>query len=322
MPIKPFDLLVIGELNIDLILSGGDIKPRFGQAEQLVDDVSLMLGGSTAILACGAAVLGLKVTFASEIGQDEFGSYLLRELKQRKVDTSYISISQKVKTGITVHLSLPDDRAMLTYAGTMATFSGAGVGRDLISQARHVHMSSYFLQPGVQPFVPEIFTLAHQCGATTSLDTGWDPSEVWASGMKDVLKVTDIFLPNEREAMAISGETSSEAAMEHLAETIPLVVVKQGSHGAIACQSGIKYSIPAFPIVPVETTGAGDNFNAGFLYAYINQLPIMECLRWGAACGAMATLLPGGLAGQCPAAQVRDWMDAHQPDRRGYRSTR
>jgi ribokinase len=312
MPDKPFDLLVIGELNVDLILNGGDIKPRFGQAEQVVDDATLMLGGSTAILACGAAVLGLKVAFASEIGQDEFGTYLLGELKHRKVDTSHISINQKVKTGITVHLSLPDDRAMLTYTGTMTTFSGAGIAHDLISQACHVHMSSYFLQPGVQPYLPDIFKMAHQAGATTSLDTGWDPSEKWDSGLNDVLRVTDIFLPNEREAMAISATATSEEAMEKLAETVPLVVIKKGADGAVARHLGLAYSVPAYPVEPLETTGAGDNFNAGLLYAHIKKMPLKECLQWGAACGALATLQPGGLAGQHPAEQVKAWMDARR----------
>jgi sugar/nucleoside kinase (ribokinase family) len=310
MPEKIYDLLVIGELNIDLILSGGDLRPRFGQAEQLGEDAVLALGSSSAILACGVACLGMKVTFSGEVGVDEFGSFVLSQLEKRGVDNTQVSIAQDGKTGVTVHLSLPHDRSMLTYPGTMATFSGARIPEDLIRQARHVHMSSYFLQPGVQPYLASIFATARRAGATTSLDTGWDPSEVWESGLQEVLPGVDIFLPNEREAMAIARAENCEQAVVKLAETVPLVVVKRGEHGALAHQAGRDYAVPAFKVTPVETTGAGDNFNAGFLYARLKGLPLEDCLRWGAACGAIATLQPGGLDGQRPAAEVQAWMSA------------
>jgi sugar/nucleoside kinase (ribokinase family) len=312
MPEKIYDLLVIGELNVDLILSGGDLRPRFGQAEQLVNDATLALGSSSAIMACGASKLGLKVAFAGEVGSDEFGTFVLRELEARCLSLRGVRTDPNGKTGVTVHLSLPHDRSMLTFTGTMATFSGANISQELIKQARHVHMSSYFLQPGVQPYLPAIFDAAHRSGATTSIDTGWDPSEKWESGLSEVLRHVDIFLPNDREAMAIARAGTCEQAAEKLAATVPLVVIKRGALGALARQAGQNYAVPVYPVTPVETTGAGDNFNAGFLYARLSGLPLEDCLRWGAACGALATLQPGGLDGQRPAAEVKAWMDAHR----------
>jgi ribokinase len=309
---KIFDLLVIGELNVDLILSGGDLHPRFGQAEQLVNDATLALGSSSAIMACGASRLGLKVAFAGEVGQDEFGTFVLHELEQRGLTMSGVRVDPNGKTGVTVHLSLPHDRSMLTFTGTMATFSGANISQELIHQARHIHISSYFLQPGVQPHLRAVFATAHQSGATTSLDTGWDPSEKWETGLPEVLREVDIFLPNDREAMAIARCGTCAQAAEKLAETVPLVVIKRGERGALARQNGKNYAVPVYPVTPVETTGAGDNFNAGFLYARLTGLPLEACLQWGAACGALATLQPGGLGGQRPAAEVKAWMDAHR----------
>jgi sugar/nucleoside kinase (ribokinase family) len=308
---KVFDLLVIGEICVDLILRGGDLRPRFGQAEQLVEQANLVLGGSTALLACGAARLGLKVTFASKVGQDEFGNFALGQLARRGVDTSHVVRTPSEKTGLTVHLSLPDDRSMLTYPGTMGTFSGEDIPEDLLNQARHVHLSSYFLQPGIQPNLASIFSTAHRYGATTSLDTGWDPSEGWDSGLARVLSEVDIFLPNENEAMAITRAESVHQAAVKLAEIIPSVVIKQGDKGVLARQAGKEYFVPAFNITPIETTGAGDNFNAGFLFARLDGLPLEACLHWGAACGALATLQPGGLDGQLPASEVQAWMAAH-----------
>lgn len=312
MPEKNFDLLVIGELNVDLILSGGDLRPRFGQAEQLVNDATLALGSSSAIMACGVSRLGLKVAFAGEVGSDEFGTFVLRELEARGLSLAGVRTDPDGKTGITVHLSLPQDRSMLTYTGTMATFSGANISQELIRQARHVHVSSFFLQPGVQPYLPEVFDAAHRSGATTSLDTGWDPSERWESGLGEVLHHVDIFLPNDREAMAIARARTCEKAAKELAKTVPLVIIKCGERGALAWQAGKDYTVPVYPVTPVETTGAGDNFNAGFLYAHLSGLPLEDCLRWGAACGAIATLQPGGLDGQRPAAEVQAWMDEHR----------
>ena len=308
---KVFDLLVIGEICVDLILRGGDLRPRFGQAEQLVEQADLVIGGSTALLACGAARLGLKVTFASKVGQDEFGNFALGQLASRGVDTNHIVRTPSEKTGLTVHLSLPDDRSMLTYPGTMGTFSGEDVPEDLLSQARHVHLSSYFLQPGIQPDLASIFSTTHQHGATTSLDTGWDPAEGWDSGLARVLREVDIFLPNENEAMAITrAETTHQAALK-LAGIVPLVVIKQGDKGALARQAGKDCVVPAFKITPVETTGAGDNFNAGFLYSRLIGLPLEACLHWGAACGALAALQAGGLDGQLPPNEVQAWMAVH-----------
>ncbi len=311
MPAKKFDLLVIGELNVDLILAGSDLMPRFGQAEQLLEDAVLALGSSSAILACGAARLGLKVAFAGEVGRDEFGTFVMQQMERRGVDLSGVSVDPGGKTGITVALSQPHDRAMFTFQGTMATCTGEKIPEDLILRSRHVHFSSYFLQPGMRSRLAGIFASAHYSGATTSFDTGWDPAGRWDSGLADVLKNVDIFLPNDREAMAIARKDTVEEALAALARNIPLVVIKQGSRGAVASRMGEVLHVPVYRVDPVETTGAGDNFNAGFLYAYLQGFPLEECLRWGSACGALATLQPGGLDGQRSAAEVRGWMGSH-----------
>ena len=176
---RDYDILVIGELNVDLILSGHDVTPAFGQAEKLVDDATLATGSSSAIFACGASRLGLRVAFAGKVGDDEFGRFMVRSLQEQGVDTTHVIVDHKVKTGLTVHLSRPHDRAMLTYLGSIAAFRAEEIDRQVLGRARHVHMSSFFLQTGIRHEAADLFAAARTAKATVSLDPGWDPAESW-----------------------------------------------------------------------------------------------------------------------------------------------
>ena len=116
---KLFDLLVAGEINPDLILTG-DVEPAFGQAEKLVDSADLEVGSSSAIFACGAARLGLKVAFAGVCGDDFFGRFMLAEMTKRGIDISHIVVDPALQTGLSVILNRGGDRAILTHPGCIA----------------------------------------------------------------------------------------------------------------------------------------------------------------------------------------------------------
>ncbi len=300
-----FDILVLGDINVDLIL-GPQARPVFGQVETLVDDAELTVGGSGAIFAMGAAKLGLCVAQCGVVGDDSFGRFLLASLHSRGVETRGVVIDPSAKTGLSVHLRADSDRAILTYLGTIDSLSAERIAEDLPAQARHLHISSYFLQHKLRAGLPHLLRRARAAGTTVSLDTNWDPSERWDHGLPEVLALVDVFLPNEQEALAITGCADIESALEALAATVPTVVVKQGAAGASCRQGARRYYDPGFAMpTVVDTTGAGDSFNAGFLYGVLHNWEIPGALALACACGAASTQAVGGTAAQPDLAQAK-----------------
>jgi sugar/nucleoside kinase (ribokinase family) len=292
-----FDILTIGEINVDLIL-GSDARPIFGQFEKVVDDTTLTVGGSGTIFAMGAARLGLRVAYCGVVGDDTFGRFMLDHLHQRRIDTRGVIIDPTLKTGLSVILNVPNDRAILTHLGAIDALRAGQVDRRLLAQCRHIHITSYFLQHNLRPGLAALLAQARAGGATVSLDTNWDPSERWDDGLHEVLAQTDLFLPNEQEARAITGTTTLATALSTLASTIPTVAIKNGARGAVCRQGNQVVLDPGFPMPVVDTTGAGDSFNGGFLYGWLHHWQLADALALGCACGALSTQAAGGTAAQ------------------------
>jgi sugar/nucleoside kinase (ribokinase family) len=308
--VTPYDILVLGEINVDLILTAAEIKPVPGQ-ERLVDEVELTMGSSSVIFACGAARLGLKVAFAGVVGDDEFGRFMLRGMAARNIDVTPVRVDPALKTGITVSLSTPIDRAMLTYAGSISALEAEDVDRGYLDRTRHLHVSSFYLQDRLRAGLPAFLAKARECGLSTSLDPGYDPREIWDSGLRETLAHVDVLMPNEVEAAAITGETSPEAALSALARQIPVSAVKLGAKGAIA-QRGRETVRATPPAVETrDTTGAGDSFDAGFVYGYLACWPLARTLRLACTCGALATRVPGGTNGQPTLGEALAVMKEH-----------
>ncbi len=297
------DLLVIGEINPDLILRGADVAPEFGQAEKLVDDARLTLGSSSVISACGAARLGLSVAFIGLVGDDEFGRYMLDAMRERNIDISGCIVDPTVPTGMSIILSRPADRAILTYPGTMPLLRAEQIDRSLLEEARHLHVGSYFLLDALRPDLPALFARTRALGRTTSLDTNWDPAGLW--DVAAVLPHLDLFFPNENEALLITGEADLPAAVDQLARQVPTLAVKLGAEGGLARQGSRSVSAPVLPVDVVDTTGAGDSFNAGFLYGYLNNYALEDALALACACGSLSTRASGGTDAQPTLAEAR-----------------
>ena len=291
------DLLVLGDCNPDLILCG-DVEPAFGQTEKLVDEARLVVGGSGAIMACGAARLGLRTAFSGVVGADVFGRFMLAELGERGVDTTGCLVDMNRPTGLSVILSHGEDRAILTSPGTIYDLRGEVVDADLMRMARHVHVSSYFLQKGLQCDLPGLFRELRDVGTTTSIDPNWDPSEEWDSGLLSLLDLTDCFFPNSAEARAITGVEDIDIAAEALAEHGTVVAVKFGQGGGLAMSGSEVVRSESIPANVVDTTGAGDSFDAGFLAGRLNGWPLDRCLALAVACGSLSTRAMGGTAAQ------------------------
>jgi len=293
---KQFDVLVAGEINPDLILSG-NVVPEFGQVEKLVDHATLTIGSSSAIFACGAARLGLRVAFIGVCGDDIFGHFMLDEMQKRNVDVTNSIVREGGQTGFSLILNQNADRAILTYLGLIPALQASDISDAMLHQARHLHVASYFLQTNLQPDLAALFQRAHSFGLTTSLDTNYDPSEVW-TGFDELLSATDIFFPNKTEALSITRTKDVPSAAQKLVTKSKLVAIKLGEQGAALQTDDKMISIQSIPVNIVDTIGAGDAFDAGFLYGYLNRWDLEKALQLGVVCGALSTQAAGGTTAQ------------------------
>jgi sugar/nucleoside kinase (ribokinase family) len=300
------DLLVLGDANPDLVLRGGDVEPAWGQAERLVDEGTLTVGGSGAIMACAAAKLGLRTAFAGVVGDDPFGNFMREELASRGVDTSRVLVDPHRPTGVTVVLSRGDDRALLTALGTVADLRGSLVDPDLLRSARHVHVSSYFLQAALRADLPALFDEAHGVQTITSIDPNWDPQEQWDGSLLGVLSATDLFLPNSAEARSITGIDDIDVAAESLAGRGGIVAIKFGDGGGMVVRGEEAIRVPGIHVDVVDTTGAGDTFDAGFIAGYLSDWPLERCLALANVCGGLSTRAAGGVSAQPTMAEAME----------------
>jgi len=287
------DVVTVGELNPDLILDGLDGAPVLGR-EILASGCTFTLGSSTALCAANLAALGLRVGIVGKVGQDLFGDFVLQALRDRRIDASRVIRDPTVRTGLTVSLASPHDRAMVTVAGAMREFRAEEVDLEYVAEARHLHISSLFLQEGLQAGCAGLFRAAKRRGLTTSLDPGWDPGEEWDAGIDGIYPWLDILFVNEVEVSALARKEGWREAALALGTRVELVVVKRGRGGAAAFQAGTGRDHPAFAIRAVDPTGAGDAFDAGFLFGHLAGWSLEECLAWGNACGALTASRPGG----------------------------
>src|SRR4051794_39295804 len=295
-------VLVVGDANPDLLLTG-DVVPRFGQEEQLLEGATLVLGGSAAITASGLARLGIEVSLASVVGDDVFGRDVMARLSARGVDLSRLQVHASLPTGLTVVLDQGHDRAILTRTGTIGALTAEAVIADGLEGLRHVHVASFFLQPLLRPGLPALFRAAHEVGATTSLDTNWDPSGAWA-GLSEVLPLVVVLLVNAAELRALAavalGRPVAELADAAGAFTAygTIVALKDGAAGGRVWTADGEWRQPGLPVRLADAVGAGDSFDAGFLAGLAEGLPPHEALRWAVGCGSLSVRAAGGTAAQ------------------------
>lgn len=297
---RVLDVVTVGDMFVDLIVSGGDVVPRFGQVEQLVGDYALEMGGSCNIFACQAAKLGLRTAVLGRVGDDDFGRLIVQRLAECGVNTGGILADAGLKAGLGIALCTPDDRAILTYMGLIADLRPSDIDDGRLAAARHLHYGSYFLHTGLLPHAVSIVAHARELGLTVSLDTNWDPSEEWNSGLDDILPMTDVFFPNEQEALLISRcGRLDEAAEQFISQGVRIVVIKRGSQGASVTTQDETIHCTAHPAADGgDSIGAGDSFDAGFLAGWLRGLPLETCLDIACTCGRLVAEQIGGLRGQ------------------------
>ncbi|TAL80375.1 MAG: carbohydrate kinase family protein [Bacteroidetes bacterium] len=291
---KNTDVIVIGELNVDIILNDIDQFPAVGK-EIIANTMAVALGSSSAICASNLSALGPKVGFIGKVGDDNFSQVILASLKSKNVDISHIIKSKSLNTGATIVLTYGQDRANVTFPGAMNDLGLNDIDLVYLSQARHMHFSSCFIQPGIRNDLTTLFRKAKESGLTTSLDTQWDPEEKWDLPLEKLLPFVDVFLPNIQEFKFLTRSNTIEEGIKKLQYFANNVVIKNGSDGAIAWDGKDIIYQPAFRNDQVvDCIGAGDSFNAGFIMDFINKKPLKECLETGALTGAINTTKAGG----------------------------
>jgi sugar/nucleoside kinase (ribokinase family) len=288
------EVIVIGELNADLLLNDIAEFPSIGK-EILAQKMTLTLGSSSAIFASNLCSLGTGVTFTGSVGRDDFGAFCIECLNKANVETKYIKIDNENGTGLTVILNYGEDRAMVTCQGAMKYFSVKDIDFDQFKYSRHLHFSSYFLQPGIAPDIHVVFRKAKEMGLTVSFDPQWDPDEKWDLNLREVLPYVDVFLPNKKEFMALTGSDNWKEGLRSFKDHPNTIVIKDGNNGSYVFHNNeTNYCPPFLNTDVVDAIGAGDSFNAGFIHQFVKGLSLIECQRYANLIGAISTTEAGG----------------------------
>jgi sugar/nucleoside kinase (ribokinase family) len=299
-------LLVAGELNVDLLLNQIQAFPQLGK-EMIADEMEMCLGSSSAIMAANSAAMGVDTTFCGVVGEDYFGDFILHELERKSVSCRHIKRMKDQKTGCTLIMNYGQDRANVTYQGAMNFLTIRDIPFETSSGYRHLHVSSLFLQKGLQADILQVFINARAAGMTTSLDLQWDPTEQWAFDYARCLPYVDVFMPNESELLALTKAGSLDSAIEEIRPYLNTLALKMGGKGSMGIRDEQELTVPAFEGPHfVDAIGAGDSFNAGFIRKYMTGASLEECLREGNLMGCLNTTAAGGTGAFCSSLKISE----------------
>lgn len=291
-----FDVLVVGELNLDLILDRLESFPELGK-EKIAARQNMMLGSSSAIFASNIARLGPSTAFCGLAGNDDFGETVIKELQQNKVDTRWIKTDEQHQTGLTTVIRHNNDRTMITYPGAMEHFCLQEIPDEAFCSARHLHISSIFLQPEIKKDLLKIVDCAQTHGMSISIDTQWDSAEQWDINLQELLPKIDFFLPNDAEFLNMTGAESVKEGLQQLSDTAGncAIVVTCGKKGATYLADGTINTVSGHTNKNIaDTVGAGDSFNAGLVYRYLQGRPLEDCIKFATVTSVVSTTQPGG----------------------------
>ena len=302
-------VLVVGELNVDIVLSGLASPPVLG-SEILAQRIQMVLGSASAIFASGIARLGHAVGFIGKTGDDDFGRFCRDALQRAGISTDGLLLSSR-PTGATIVLSTRDDRALVTHLGAIADLRYDDLPRDPFRGFRHLHLTSYFLQESLRADFPRLIREAKTAGLTVSFDPNSDPSQKWSPQIWDVMRAADVVFVNELEAHALTNMSNTADALSMLAERLVCAVVKQGSKGATSVRGAERIHVETFRVNVVDTTGAGDSFAAGFVHGMLTKRSLRDCLLFANAAGALSATGVGGTVAQPDAPTLSAFINSH-----------
>jgi sugar/nucleoside kinase (ribokinase family) len=288
-------LLFIGDINVDVLMGGLESLPVTDK-EITCQSFDIAVGSSAVICAAAYASLGGNASFLGLAGQDDYGHFMIRSMNELRINTDLVQRTNTVKTGVTVNLIYQSTRTQVTYPGTICEFDGATVTGNEFKGFDHVHFAGPYLQTKFRPHITRLLKNARDVGATTSLDPQWDQTEQWEF-LDQWLPLLDDLFVNEGEAMSLTQTKTLEDAARNLATKTKNAILKAGPNGSMLFADGKLLTSPAKAVKVVDTTGAGDCFDAGFLFATLEKnLPPQEALKFANATGSRSCLFPGGVA--------------------------
>lgn len=292
---KIWDVITVGDVFVDIVMSGLAAMPKLGE-EVECERLQYEAGGGAAITACGLAKLGCKTAILAVIGKED-SVWFRRRVEDCGVDVRQLILHASEPTATTVSVSTNIDRAFFTYRGAnklLPELLADPTFCQTMQQARHVHLAHAVAPKRLIELAHEL----HDAGTTLSIDVGWSVAWLQDAESLDALKVVDLFLPNEREAELMTGQTETEAILRAFANAgLRSVALKLGANGSALLHDGNYHFAAPHIVVPMDTTGAGDCFDAGFLFAWLHGDAPAECLRIANVCGALSTQALGGIAG-------------------------
>jgi sugar/nucleoside kinase (ribokinase family) len=306
---QKFDVIVAGNYNLDLIFSG---LPRFPEmGKDTIASGFAMLPGEAYTHAVTMHRLGLKVGWAADFGNDDFSRFALEQSRAERLDESLFIHHKKPLRRISVAMSFPQDRAFVTYYDPDPAIP-AVIKALATASARLVYLPGFYYGPFLETGVK----LIHLKKMKLVMDgNSNDPVVMTDPAVSNALHEVDLFLPNASEARRMTGERDLERAMRRLGKKCPLVVVKDGANGAHAWNGRQLFHSAPIAVEVVDTTGAGDCFNAGFIKAWLAGLTLPDCLLWGNIVGGLSTLGMGGTGQRITEEDVRRYLNDQSPTR-------
>jgi sugar/nucleoside kinase (ribokinase family) len=290
---KTCDVAVFGDLFVDLVMAGFSQLPKLGE-EAHASSFRREAGGGAAITSCGLASLGARTRVIGMVGATDL-AWFRQKFESKGVDTRALVAHRTEPTAITVAVSTSSDRVFYTYAGANASLPQlltAADSRQAMASARHVHFA-HLMDPSC---LEELGQWLRAQGCTISVDVGWHESWLADPASIKALRGVDWFFPNQTEAARMTGESDPCRVLKRFRNLgLTGVVLKLGAAGCASLAENELVREPAVPVQAIDLTGAGDCFDAGFLFAWLAGKPLRESLRWGSVCGSLSTRRHGGI---------------------------
>jgi sugar/nucleoside kinase (ribokinase family) len=302
---KPDGLVLsTGRLYCDLVFRGLEAMPRLGE-ERFADDFAIVPGGGGFITAAHLAGLGRPAALLARLGEDPLSQSLLPALEHSGVELAFLERAADAGPQLTVAMIKDGERAFLSRrAGPARPATLPAALGDV--RADHLHIAEF----ATLAEIPHLVTDARHHGLSVSLDPSWDDALIHSPDLVARCNGVDIFLPNASEARAIAGCADLDTAGQRLAQHFSLVVIKDGGDGARLYQGDETIVLPAAPCPAVlDTTGAGDAFNAGLLAAWLAGRSPERALAEGIACGTLSVQSIGGAGCRLDPRQVAGIAD-------------
>jgi len=296
---RSLDVVCLGIMVADVLARPVSRLPERGKLD-LVDRIELHTGGCAVNTGIALAKLGVRTAVMGKVGMDGFGDFIIHTLERHGIDTTGVVRDHVANTSATMVMIDPDgERSFIHYLGANAELRQEDVDLEVVQRGRILHIAGHNLMSRFDgPDAAAVLEAAHRLGVETSLDTAWDATGRWFQLIEPCLPHIDYFVPSIEEARMIAGrEDPAEIARFFLDYGVKIVALKMGEAGCYVTDGERSVRMPVYDVQPIDTTGAGDCFAAGFLAGLIQGWDLERTARFANAVGAMCVTSIGATSG-------------------------